>query len=76
MAKRAGCFAIWAKYGIRRDPLMYEQLVRISHWSQDDIARDRMFVEAAKEITPDFICENSIVELLGALAGPTPRSRY
>ena len=75
MAKRAGCFAIWAKYGVRRDPAMYEKLVRISHWTDADIARERDFVREASTITPDFICESSIVELLKILDGPSKASR-
>ena len=75
MARRAGCFAIWAKYGVRRDPAMYEKLVRISHWTDADIARERDFVREASAITPDFICESSIVELLRILDGPSKASR-
>ncbi|WP_156898637.1 HAD hydrolase-like protein [Bradyrhizobium erythrophlei] len=40
MARAAGCFAIWAKYGVSKDEDMYAKLVKISHWSEDDIARD------------------------------------
>jgi phosphoglycolate phosphatase len=70
MARKAGCFAIWAKYGVRRDPVMYNKLVRISHWTEEDIVRERNFAQEASTITPDFICENSISELLGVLEGP------
>lgn len=70
MARKAGCFAIWAKYGVRRDPAMYNRLVRISHWTEEDIARERNFAQEASTITPDFTCESSISELLGVLEGP------
>jgi FMN phosphatase YigB (HAD superfamily) len=33
MAKRACCFAIWAKYGAYTDRAMYERLARISIWN-------------------------------------------
>lgn len=71
MAKKAGCFSIWAKYGVRRDPEMYERLVRISHWTDDDIRRERDFAAEASKIAPDFVCEQSISEVLAVLAGPT-----
>jgi len=71
MARKAGCFAIWAKYGVRRDPAMYEKLVRISHWTGADIARERNFSQQASTITPDFVCEKSILELLAILDGPS-----
>jgi FMN phosphatase YigB (HAD superfamily) len=75
MARKAGCFSIWAKYGVRRDPAMYEKLVRISHWTDADIARELDFAKEASMIEPDFTCENSIVELLTILDGPSKASR-
>jgi FMN phosphatase YigB (HAD superfamily) len=74
MAKNAGCFSIWAKYGVRRDPAMYERLVRISHWTDHDIKRERDFAAEAAKIDADFVCEKSISEILTVLAGPGSRS--
>jgi FMN phosphatase YigB (HAD superfamily) len=71
MAKKAGCFAIWAKYGVHRDPAMYERLVRISHWTDADVLRERNFAQEASMIVPDFTCEKSIAELLTVLQGPS-----
>ena len=71
MAKKAGCFSVWAKYGVRRDPAMYESLARISHWTDDDIKRERDFVTEASKISPDFICETSISQILTVLGGPS-----
>lgn len=67
MAKRAQCFAIWAKYGAYTDSAMYEQLARISHWNLKDIERERHYADEAKSIQPDFICENSITDILEAV---------
>src|ERR1700690_1824750 len=39
--------AIWAKYGVHRDPAMYERLVRISHWTVADVLRERNFAQEA-----------------------------
>jgi phosphoglycolate phosphatase len=64
MAKRAGCFAIWAKYGAHTDRQMYDRLIRISHWTPHDIQREKNYAIEAGEVTPDFICEYSIAELL------------
>jgi FMN phosphatase YigB (HAD superfamily) len=75
MARRAGCFAVWAKYGVRRDPAMYEMLIRISHWTDAEIARERDFAQEASMIEPDFTCEKSIIELLTILDGPSKASR-
>ncbi len=70
MAKNASCFAIWAKYGVHRNRKMYEELIRISHWTEADIRRERKYAVEAAKITPDFTCEQSIAEVLGVLEGP------
>src|SRR5260370_6732758 len=74
MAKKAGCFAIWARYGVHRDPAMYERLVRISHWTDADVLRERNFAQEASTIAPDCTCETSIAELLTILRGPSEAS--
>jgi len=74
MAKKAGCFAIWARYGVHRDPAKYESLIRISHWTDEDILRERNFAQEASTIAPDFTCEKSIAELLTVLQGPSQAS--
>jgi phosphoglycolate phosphatase len=70
MAKKAGCFAAWAKYGVHRDVQQYESLIRISHWSDADIQRERRFANEASKIAPDAICQHSIVEFLDFVCGP------
>lgn len=73
MAKNAGCFAVWAKYGAHTDSVMYEKLIRISHWTSEDIQRERNYATEAAKIRPDFVCERSIAELLSVLSGPAGR---
>jgi phosphoglycolate phosphatase-like HAD superfamily hydrolase len=72
MAKRAGCFAVWAKYGAHTDRAMYERLVRVSHWTLADIERERNYAAEARQIEPDFICETSLQELI-PVAGSSGR---
>jgi FMN phosphatase YigB (HAD superfamily) len=64
MAKRAGCFAVWARYGAHTDTAMYQRLVRISHWTPDDVKKEQNYAEEAKRFAPDFVCRDSISELL------------
>jgi len=71
MAQRAGCFSVWAKFGAHVDNEMYDSLVRISHWSAADVARERRFAREAHSVAPDFICEKSIAEILKAITGPS-----
>ncbi len=67
MAKRAGVFSIWAKYGAEPDPEMYAKLVRISHWTPDEVAKELRLREEAKSIQPDYIARSSFAEVLTAL---------
>src|SRR5262249_29700835 len=39
MAKEAGITAIWAAYGVQYDPACWAFLVKITHWTDDDVAR-------------------------------------
>lgn len=67
MAKRAGVFSIWAKYGTRHDASAYEKLVRVSHWTHEDIVRENALKHEADKVVPDFIAERSFKEVLNIL---------
>jgi len=67
MAKRANVFAIWASYGAYRDAHMYQALVRISHWTADEVAREKILNEEAKNVAPDYILRDSFEEILAAI---------
>jgi len=69
MAKRANVFAIWAEYGSGHDRGLYNQLVRISHWTPAEVARERQLTEEAHAVEPDFIAHSSFAEVLTALTG-------
>lgn len=66
MAKRANVFAIWAAYGAQHQPGMYSNLVRISHWTPEEVAREQRLKEEAKNIEPDYIAHDSFAEVLSA----------
>jgi FMN phosphatase YigB (HAD superfamily) len=64
MARRANVYAIWAAYGAEHRPAMYEALVRISHWTMEEVERERLLREEAKSIKPDFIAHREFSEVL------------
>ena len=68
MAKGAGVFAIWAAYGADHDPEQYARLVRITHWTKEDVDREIELKEAARSVRPDFIAEESFADILQAVA--------
>lgn len=64
MARKAGVFSIWAKYGAILHTDNYEKLVRITHWTQEDVEKERWLRKEAENIRPDFVAEDSFVEIL------------
>jgi FMN phosphatase YigB (HAD superfamily) len=67
MAKRAGVYSIWAEYGTHHDPKLYTDLVRVSHWTPEEVAREKKLSAEAKTISPDFVATSSFGEVLTAL---------
>jgi phosphoglycolate phosphatase len=69
MAKRAHVFAIWAKYGTNHKEGDYQKLVRVSHWTDEDIKREKTLIIEVSAISPDYVAENSFTEVITALSG-------
>lgn len=55
MAKAAGVTAVWAKYGTEYDKQLWNDLVRITHWTSADVAREEQLRRDAKNILPDYV---------------------
>lgn len=67
MAKRAGVYAIWAAYGAEHPPAMYSALVRVSHWTAEEVAREQRLKDEARTIKPDYVAHSSFAEVAAAL---------
>jgi FMN phosphatase YigB (HAD superfamily) len=63
MAKNAGAYAAWARYGNRRDAALWEKLVRVTHWTDEDVAHEKRISDETKGIEPDVVID-SFSELL------------
>lgn len=72
MAKRAGVFAIWAEYGARYDANLYADLVRVTHWTADEVAREQQLKAEASSIRPDYIASSSFLDVLAGLQIQAP----
>lgn len=55
MAKKAGVFAAWAAYGTAHNAALYEKLVRVTHWSQEDVVREKLWKSEAEGAQPDVV---------------------
>jgi FMN phosphatase YigB (HAD superfamily) len=65
MAKDAGVFGVWAEYGEARGQPGYDFLREVSHWTSEDVEKDRVLKK--KDLTPDAILKTGIAELLEIL---------
>lgn len=63
MANSASIRSVWAKYGTRVDPVLWKKLVRITHWTSDDIEADALLKVEAARAHPAFEI-NSFAEIL------------
>lgn len=70
MARWAGVYAVWAKYGAHPDPDLYKKLVKITHWTDEDVEREQHLKSLAGGIDPDFIAERYFSEVLQPLGLP------
>jgi phosphoglycolate phosphatase len=58
MAKEAGIKSIWAKYGLDYDMSLWNTLVRVTHWTKEDIQRESNFKGVYGQIQPDYIIDS------------------
>jgi phosphoglycolate phosphatase len=58
MAKGAGLHSAWARFGTLYDKVLWPQLVRVTHWTDADVERERKLKEDARGIEPDCVLDN------------------
>ncbi len=54
MAKEAGVTAIWARYGTLYDPGCWTYLVKVTHWTDDDVVREKNLKAKFRDVKPDY----------------------
>lgn len=70
MAKAAGVQAVWARYGTQYDRCLWDVLVRVTHWTGEDVAREEELRKRFQRIEPDYTIDS--FDELPSLAGLTP----
>ncbi|HEX2079496.1 MAG TPA: HAD family hydrolase [Longimicrobium sp.] len=64
MAQDAGVTDVLALYGRAQDRDAYELLRRVTHWTEEDVARERRILERG-DIRPSYVLKRSFAELPG-----------
>jgi FMN phosphatase YigB (HAD superfamily) len=67
MAKEAGVTAVWAKYGSKYDRELWKYLVRVTHWTDADVAREESLRSIYGSVAPDVTIDsfNELIDLFG-----------
>lgn len=63
MARAVGVTAVWAAYGAPH-PDLYAKLVRVTHWSTEDVARETRLREQAKSVQPDLVAHQTFSDVM------------
>jgi phosphoglycolate phosphatase len=70
MANAAGVISVWASYGTSFDPQLWAFLVRISHWTDREVAREAE-LRRRDDLAPNFEI-TSFGEIVGVAGLQTP----
>ena len=57
MANRAGLHSAWAKFGTMYDRALWPKLVRVTHWTDADVEREKILTAQARGTEPDFVLD-------------------
>lgn len=65
MAQSANITSVWAKYGNMTGHINYQLLVDVTHWTDEDVAREQTFkANYHNSQLPDIVLENGLFEIL------------
>ena len=55
MANQANITSVWAEYGTKYNPKHWDFLVKVTHWTNEEIANDIKLKSQVHDIHPDYI---------------------
>jgi FMN phosphatase YigB (HAD superfamily) len=64
MAREAGVWSAWAKYGTKYEASDWQKLVRVTHWTREDVDRVQRAQLRYSGVRPDVTLEKGFAEIL------------
>lgn len=64
MAKEAGTWSAFAEYGLAYDKALWTKLVRVTHWSEEDVRRNEEARKLYGNTRPDVVLDKSFGQIL------------
>lgn len=74
MAKEAGTWSAFAEYGLRFEKSMWTKLVRVTHWTDEDIRRNEESRRLYGDTKPDVVLNESFSQILNCFSFGTTRT--
>ncbi|MEO5928927.1 MAG: HAD-IA family hydrolase, partial [Candidatus Kapaibacterium sp.] len=62
MAQEAGVIDVYAQYGDRRDSESYELLRQVTHWTSEDVEREKA-IHKGENITPTYTLDHCLCQI-------------
>lgn len=75
MAQATGVLDVHAQYGQVQDKAEYELLRRVTHWSDEDVAREKEFSLHGGNVIPTITCTDGFAEVLAVFGLPLEPAR-
>jgi phosphoglycolate phosphatase len=71
MAKTAGVIAVWARYGTKFDRGLWNKIVRVTHWTKEDVSREVELGKLYSHIQPDYTIDGfaDLINILDRTTG-------
>lgn len=64
MAQAAHVLDVHAAYGLVQHRQEYDLLKRVTHWTEDDVAREKALSAPVSEVEPSIVCRDGFMEIL------------
>lgn len=64
MAKEAGTWSAFAEYGLRYEKPLWSKLVRVTHWSEEDVRRNEEAKKLYSTVKPDVVLDQTFAQML------------
>jgi phosphoglycolate phosphatase len=71
MAQAVGVADVHARYGVAQDRQEYELLRRVSHWTPEEVHREKM-IASQSDVIPTYTLSDSFAELLDLFTFSAP----
>jgi len=77
MAKAANVKAVWARFGTKYEKGLWDTLVAVTHWTDEDVRREIALRHQYRSVQPDHVADSftDVLPLFGLSVTPRNEAR-